>query len=418
MKLHSRTIVKTDAPTTVVGPYPNYYNQRVRSWDMAEHVYASDFLRLFLFTRYRTWLGFFVLKWFQFYACYSIVADWLRIPVIALSMWVNWTFFTSISISFVALYTGLLILWDSIGFRNCPERQSRFFALVTFQAYKLPAVLIRLLGMIRAFTVYIPNYQPKPTIPELEESVLRAHDPTNLPKKPVWMDRSNPYYEHYRPSNPAAIHRSISPLGIPIELETIHEMDFDFDFESGADTATKPSSSGRDSPPPDIVPKVQPPTLLDERNILVVPGKLPPGMQKLPEYIPRQIITQKHLRMGILQDDASALSLPSAVQSIREQLSGDLTREEAAKRRDYRQKKESDLAPQTTNYRYVVAPEDSDLYDDDIALGVGSDSADLTEDNTESNYTEDTPMPSSPMQPNSSPLRPRPTQQIRYNAIQ
>jgi hypothetical protein len=195
-------------------------------------------------------------------------------------------------------------------------------------------------------------------------------------------------------------------------------MDFDFDFESGADTATKPSSSGRDSPPPDIVPKVQPPTLLDERNILVVPGKLPPGMQKLPEYIPRQIITQKHLRMGILQDDASALSLPSAVQSIREQLSGDLTREEAAKRRDYRQKKESDLAPQTTNYRYVVAPEDSDLYDDDIALGVGSDSADLTEDNTESNYTEDTPMPSSPMQPNSSPLRPRPTQQIRYNAIQ
>jgi hypothetical protein len=44
------------------------------------------------------------------------------------------------------------------------------------------------------------------------------------------------------------------------------------------------------------------------------------------------MITEKRLGMSILQDDASALSLPSAVQSIREQLSGELTRGEAAQK--------------------------------------------------------------------------------------
>lgn len=27
MRLHPSTVVETEAPTTLVGPYPNYYNQ-------------------------------------------------------------------------------------------------------------------------------------------------------------------------------------------------------------------------------------------------------------------------------------------------------------------------------------------------------------------------------------------------------
>ena len=102
---------KTDAPTTYVGPYPNYYNQRVRSWDMAEHVYAADFFQLLFLTRHQTFFGTIVLKWFQFYSVYSIVTDWMRIPVMVLSVWVNLSYFLFISCAFIALYTALVVFW-------------------------------------------------------------------------------------------------------------------------------------------------------------------------------------------------------------------------------------------------------------------------------------------------------------------
>lgn len=337
MRLHHRTWVKTDAPTTIVGPYPNYYNQRVRSWDMAEHVYAWEFFKLLFFTRHKTFFGTVVLKWFQFYSCYSIVADWMRIPVMVLSIMVNASWFFTISGIFVVGYTILVIIWDSIGYRYCPQRKSRLLALLTFQTYKIPAVLIRLLGMIRAFTVYLPNFQAKPTIPELEEVVLRARDPSVLPKKPVWMERSNPYYEHYLPSNPAAVTRPISPLGIPDELATIQE-----NFEQGDEDGNRL--------PSDIVPSVplpgddafgeQPDVLRPSTRRFLSPEFT---MDKIPEYIPRNIVANPRNNddisavsggFSLFKDDTSELSLPTAIQSIREQLAGELSREEAAKRKE------------------------------------------------------------------------------------
>lgn len=435
MKLHSRTMCKTDAPTTYVGPYPNYYNQRVRSWDMAEHVYAYEFFRLLFATRHKTFQGTLVLKWFQFYSCYSIVADWMRIPVMVLSLLVNPAWFWKISFIFVAGYTGLVIFWDRFGYRNCPDRQSRLWALLTFQFYKIPAVLIRLLGMIRAFTVFLPNYQAKPTIPELEQVVLRARDPDALPKKPVWMDRSNPYYEHYRPSNPAAVTRPISPLENPDELETIPEVD----FEDG-------------SPPPNIVPRVplsghfgSGPNSKPE-ILLVPPRKLftPGGLDMIPEYIPRSIAGNDRFSsndsiisgitggLSLFQDDTSELSLPTALQSIREtaaqsireQMAGEFSREEAAKRKEAARKRIREIE-QSRSVNTGEEDNDDELGDEieDGLPKVLPDESELTEDITHSqspsheDYISSLPTPSPAVPPLPANLQ-RPRQKIRYTAIQ
>jgi hypothetical protein len=178
---------------------------------MAEHAYAYEFFRVLFFTRHKTLFGTVVLKWFQFYSCYSVAADWVRIPVMTLTIWVSWKFFVIISGAFFVLYTLLTVAWDYIGYRKCPERRSRPMALLTFQFYKIPSIFIRLMGMGRAFLIYLPNFVPKPTIPalELEYMPLAADQDASSPamagvmKFPVWLDKSSPYFAHYDPKRPA-----------------------------------------------------------------------------------------------------------------------------------------------------------------------------------------------------------------------
>ena len=125
-------MVDTDAPASVIGPMPNYYNQRVRSWDMAEHAYAYEHLRALFFTRHKTLLGTVVMKWYQFYALYSIVADQMRLPVMILTSIVSWKFFVMITGFFLLGYTVFVVVWDWWGYMNCKERRSKLLALLTF----------------------------------------------------------------------------------------------------------------------------------------------------------------------------------------------------------------------------------------------------------------------------------------------
>ena len=239
-------MVDTEAPTTIVGPYPNYYNQRVRSWDMAEHAYAYEFFRVLFFTRHKTFGGTLVLKWFQFYSCYSVIADWIRIPVMFMTIWVSWHFFVTISAIFVVLYTLLTIVWDFLGYRRCPERRSRLVALLTFQLYKIPSIFIRLLGMCRAFLVYLPNFKAKPTIPEIEAEYLiianqqtakvaatasdeETRSATTMAKIPVWLDKTNPYYAHYDPKKPTYTGHYETEPDVPEELPSAMTRDPDSD---------------------------------------------------------------------------------------------------------------------------------------------------------------------------------------------
>ena len=66
-------LVATEVPTSYCGAMPNYYNQRVRSWDFAEHMLTFKFVRLFLKSYIRgSPLRTLVMKAFQTYVLYSI----------------------------------------------------------------------------------------------------------------------------------------------------------------------------------------------------------------------------------------------------------------------------------------------------------------------------------------------------------
>lgn len=203
-----QVMVDTDAPASMIGPMPNFYNQRVRSWDMAEHAYAYAHVRVFFTTTHPTILGTIVMKWYQFYALYSIMADQLRCPVMILTSLVNARYFVTITGYFLLCYTAIVVVWDWWGYQRCPERKSTIWALLSFQLYKVPSILIRQIGMARAYLIYLPNYKAKPTIPELEREYRRASRDTSagMRKCPVWIDYSNPtfghYYQHYDPSRP------------------------------------------------------------------------------------------------------------------------------------------------------------------------------------------------------------------------
>ena len=70
------------AITSYCGAMPNYYNQRVRSWDFAEHMLTFKFIRLFFKSYIRgSPLRTLVMKAFQTYVLYSIYADWIKVPV-------------------------------------------------------------------------------------------------------------------------------------------------------------------------------------------------------------------------------------------------------------------------------------------------------------------------------------------------
>lgn len=173
MRIESSVLVDTDAPTSICGAAPNYYCQRVRSWDMAEHVYAGETLSLFFTTSHSTILGTIIMKVFQFYSLFCILSDWIRLPVVFLGFYISWSLML-IKMGLVLVTSTLMILlWNLIGYRNHVAMRSNFFPLLTFQLYKILTMVIRFLGLCRAGAIYLPNFKPKPKIQEIEMIVYK-----------------------------------------------------------------------------------------------------------------------------------------------------------------------------------------------------------------------------------------------------
>lgn len=204
---------------------------------MSEFVYAYEFVRLLFVTKHRKWSGMLVLKAFQLYGCYSLVADALRTPIIAIMVWTSPIFFLSVSGCCFVFHTWLLIVWDYLAFRRCPHRRSGLFVLLTYQFYRFPVLFFRFLGMIRAYTVYLPNYKHKPTIPEIEKEILEAPKPRQRRGRlPVWMDRTNHLYQHYDPKRPTGS-SSIGP-NVDKRDKKIDPEDISIADSTGADEST------------------------------------------------------------------------------------------------------------------------------------------------------------------------------------
>ena len=197
MKMASQVLVDTEAPTTFCGPAPNFYSQRVRSWDMAEHVYAYDFFQLLFTTRQGSSVrGTLIMKLFQFYSAYCIVADWCRFVVVVIGILLQWYWFLLATVSVLVLNTAILALWNWIAFRHHPERRCSWLALCSFSLYKMASMVIRCLGFLRAIVIYLPNFMAKPKITELE---MKALESENLEVVPVWLS-DDERFSKYRAS--------------------------------------------------------------------------------------------------------------------------------------------------------------------------------------------------------------------------
>ncbi|KAL3894006.1 MAG: hypothetical protein SGCHY_005517 [Lobulomycetales sp.] len=143
---HAETLVSTETPETILGPRPNYYNQRVRSWDFAGHVKDRPGATI-------------TVKVFQMYALYTSITDWLRVPILAYSVMASPETFNTTFWIMIGLNIGAILVWNYMGARKRPDVRVSFLAIMTFPFYKAFSSLLRIVSMVRCYLVYWPRFE-------------------------------------------------------------------------------------------------------------------------------------------------------------------------------------------------------------------------------------------------------------------
>ncbi len=168
MKVCGASFLNTAAPTTLFGAFPNYYQQRVRSWEMGRHVYFWKFVQnLVTPGPPRSVVGHAFVKGVQLLAVVGNLADYARIPLMVImfndpSYWAKFGAFTVGSIA-------PAFWWNYVKLSHRPDLQTTLRAVVTVPAYKVLYSAVSVLSVPRALFIYLPNLEPKPTIEKLEK---------------------------------------------------------------------------------------------------------------------------------------------------------------------------------------------------------------------------------------------------------
>ena len=165
---YADAVVNTETPETILGPSPNYYNQRVRSWDFAEHMLTWRYIKCLLLgyiegAPFQTLL----LKFFQLYSLYTNLIDWAKIPGIVYYMKHEPTIFAVTFSSMLFLNTSSILAWNYISCRNRPDIRISLLTILTFPLYKLISSVIRIISVFRCALVYWPRFKAKADRPKL-----------------------------------------------------------------------------------------------------------------------------------------------------------------------------------------------------------------------------------------------------------
>ncbi len=160
--------VNTVAPSTVLGAAPNWWGQRVRSWEMIRHARLFSFIRHFITTSKDTLSGTLMLKLSQFNAIYANVADVLRFPVMVVlggrpTFWFRYVAFQVADLVFTHL-------WNEEKLKYRPREKNTKLAIWTYWIYKHLLQLIAIPSLARALFIYLPNAKTWKRIPELESA--------------------------------------------------------------------------------------------------------------------------------------------------------------------------------------------------------------------------------------------------------
>lgn len=219
-----QSVVATAAPTawfwndTAIST-TTLFRQRVCSWDMAEHIYHGEAFSMLWRAQFDNCGTAAVLRLWHLWACWTLIADWIRIPVTLLTVAWNAKAFGIWMMVIGFVYTAFLVMWDSIAYRRVPARRCDSLALLSFQIYRWIMLAFRSAGMMRAFVWYLPCFVRPPTIPELESEEFFIDDdddeddeeayaerygsPGNEGlrlRRPVWMNPENPYFTNHQVS--------------------------------------------------------------------------------------------------------------------------------------------------------------------------------------------------------------------------
>lgn len=174
MSIVAGACLDTEAPTSLFGPAPNLYQQRVRSWEMGRQVYFHKFLLQLLTVAppSKSPVDFLLYKLAEAYAVYTNIADWWRFPLF-LIMILNPSFWIRFAVV-VAASNIPVLLWNYIKLpiNHRQDLQSGFFDILSFPVFKLLESALSIGGIARLLAVYGPNYRHKPTVLEYEQSML------------------------------------------------------------------------------------------------------------------------------------------------------------------------------------------------------------------------------------------------------
>lgn len=174
MAIKPEVPILTEAPTTLLGEMPNYWTQRVRSWDMALHAYFWQYVQI-IFTSYsKSCCGLVFMKATQLYTVYTIVADWLRLPVLVLYLGGAQLSYLTFFGLYVAASIVLLLAWNITAYWKRPDLRLSYLCVFTFPLYAGLVLVTRFFGLLRALFVYLPNYRRPMTIPEIEHKVMES----------------------------------------------------------------------------------------------------------------------------------------------------------------------------------------------------------------------------------------------------
>lgn len=156
-------IFETVTPSSILGESPNFYAQRVRSWDFGEHMMFTRHLGHFLFgyvkgSIFKTLL----MRTSQVYVLMTIFNDWFRIPIIVTYLTYRPYFFMTTLALNVVINMASILIYNYWSCRNRSDIRTDFVTIVTSPIYKFMTVIIRLLALFYCLFIYWPNYKPSP----------------------------------------------------------------------------------------------------------------------------------------------------------------------------------------------------------------------------------------------------------------
>ena len=163
----SSCVLETEVPTTFLGPGLNWYNQRVRSWEMGRHGRLIAFLgrMLFSFNGQTTLHGIFWQKFVHFYSIACIIVDWVRVPVLV-TMGGNGAYWRQAGLlMLVSIFP--VLAYNYINCRRRPDMRTPFWGAMTIPIYKQIYALVSLIGAVRSVLYYIGGHNKPKTVKQM-----------------------------------------------------------------------------------------------------------------------------------------------------------------------------------------------------------------------------------------------------------